>query len=87
MTPLRQPYTAMRGRYEVDVRYFDEAGGQSKFTLFVDGEQQGKPWTASADDDSWKTHSIAGVSINSGSEIAIEVCREAVESLANESEL
>ena len=41
-THFRQPYTAPRGRYDVEVRYFDEQGRRSRFTLIVKGAARGR---------------------------------------------
>lgn len=72
-TPFDQPYTAPNGRYDVDIRYFDEAKGQSELKLFVNGSQQGEPWRASGADEGWKTHTIANVDVKTGDEIVVEV--------------
>lgn len=72
-THFHQPYTASSGVYDVDVRYLDEKDGHSRLALAVNGVRQGEPWHASSDDESWKTHTIPNVNINSGDEIMVEV--------------
>jgi hypothetical protein len=64
---------AASGRYDVEVRYFDGKGGRSEFTLFVGGVQQGQPWTASADTESWQSRTIPDVPVNVGDEILVKV--------------
>jgi hypothetical protein len=39
---FRQPYAAPRGRYDVDVRYFDEKGRRARFALIVKGAARGR---------------------------------------------
>ena len=40
-TRFSQPYTAARGRYDVEVRYSDEQGRRSRFALIVKGVTRG----------------------------------------------
>ena len=78
-TPLRQPYAAESGRYDVDVRYFDEADGRCRFALFINGIPQGEPWHASVDNGEWATHTISDVAVNSGDEITVQINGDAGE--------
>ena len=78
-TPFDEPYTASAGRYDVDVRYFDEKDGRSRLTLYVNAVRQGAVWQASEDDESWRTHTIPDVAIRTGDEIMVEVQRDAGE--------
>lgn len=80
-TPFDQPYTADSGLYYVEVRYFDEKIGHSEFKLYVNGDQKGRSWTASADTDSWQSKTIANVTINTGDEIMVEIKADAGESI------
>ncbi|MCX8038673.1 MAG: hypothetical protein N3D11_16790 [Candidatus Sumerlaeia bacterium] len=72
-THLHEPYAALSGRYEVSVRYRDEAKGESAFTLRVNGIQQGEPWKAAANDGQWKTQTFPQVLLVQGDEIEIAV--------------
>ncbi len=72
-TPFDQPYTAGSGRYDVDIRYFDEKDGRSRFALYVNGAKKGNSWYASKDNDQWTTHTISDVAVKSGDEIMVEV--------------
>src|SRR4029450_3135085 len=45
-TCFRQPYTAERARYDVEVRYFDELGKRSRFALLVKGTIHGNAFEA-----------------------------------------
>jgi len=38
---VSRPYTADSGRYDVDIRYFDEEDGRCRFGLYVNGVQKG----------------------------------------------
>ena len=60
------------GRYDVEVRYFDDKGERSEFQLFVDGVQRGETWTASVDSRSWQSKTIADVPIKAGDEITVK---------------
>ena len=72
-TPFNQPYTANSGRYDVDVRYFDEEDGRCQLALYVNGVQKGDSWYASKNNEEWTTHTISDVAIRSGDEIMVEV--------------
>jgi hypothetical protein len=71
-TAFNDIYT-VSGRYDVDIRYFDEKDGRSEFRLFVGDVQRSEPWTASADTGSWQSKTIADVPVKTGDEIALEV--------------
>jgi hypothetical protein len=64
---------AIAGRYDVEVRYFDEKDGRSELSLYVNGIQQGAAWRASVDDDSWRIRTIPDVAVNPGDEIVVAV--------------
>lgn len=69
-TAFRQPYAA-GGRYDVDVRYSAER--PARLALSVNGARKGEAWAASGGDAQWKTHTIAGVNLDVGDEILLEV--------------
>jgi hypothetical protein len=71
-TAFKEPYAA-GGLFDVEVKYFDGKDGRSDFKLSVGGMQQGEPWTASADTDSWQSKAIPNVTINTGDEIMVQV--------------
>jgi len=70
---------AAGGRYDVEVRYFDEQHGRCRFSLYVNGTQEGTAWRASADNENWRTQTIPNVVINPSDEIAIAVQGDAGE--------
>lgn len=63
---------ATGGRYDVEVRYFDDKGERSEFQLFVAGVQRGETWTASVDSGSWQSKTVADVPIKVGDEIMVK---------------
>jgi hypothetical protein len=66
-----EPYIAASARYNVDVRYFD-AAGRGRYSLHVNGKQQGESWEAAADDEAWKTHTVSEVALTIGDAIAVK---------------
>jgi hypothetical protein len=71
-TRFVQPYTAERGRYEVEARYFDEPGRRSRFALFLNGTARGSAWESPGTGRGWSSHSIADVEVRTGDEIRVE---------------
>jgi len=69
-------YAARSGRHDVGIRYLDAGGGAAAFALRVNGVPQGASWTASADDNAWKTHTIESVALGEGDEIAVDITPE-----------
>lgn len=72
-TPFDQPYTADSALYDVEVRYFDQKSSPSRFTLLINGKQQGSSWSASGDKAQWTNHTIPEVTVRAGDEITVEV--------------
>lgn len=64
---------AIGGRYDVDIRYFDDKDGRSHLSLYVNGIQKGASWCSSGDNQGWRTQTISDVTINTGDEIMVEV--------------
>ena len=69
-TPLGEPYSSLRARYDVEVRF----SGAGQLSLWVGGKQRGEAWTASA--EKWTSHTIADVEIQTGDEIRIDASGE-----------
>lgn len=69
-TTFDEPYTEPRGRYDLEVRYAGGQEGRARFRLLVKGRPQGPAWEAAGQE--WRTHTIAGVSVNDGDEITVE---------------
>ena len=72
-TPFRQPYTAERARYDVEVRYFDESGRRSRFVLLVKGATQGSAFESAGTGQGWTSHTIQDVEVSAGDEIGLDV--------------
>jgi len=78
-TPFNQPYTADSGRYDVDIRYFDEEDGRCRLALYVNGVQKGDSWYASKNNEEWTTRTVPDVAIKSGDEIMVDVRGDSTE--------
>jgi hypothetical protein len=72
-TRFRQPYTAVRAHYDVEVRYFDEQGKRSRFALSVNGAARGSAWESAATGKGWTSHTMSDVEVGAGDEIALDV--------------
>jgi hypothetical protein len=72
LTRFKQPYTTTRGRYDVEVRYFDDRGEPSQFRLFVNDKLRGAEWKSAGTGQGWTSHAIRGIEIREGDEIRIE---------------
>jgi hypothetical protein len=70
-TRFMEPFTAAKGRYDVDVRYSDERDRRCRFLLLVNGVRQGAAWESPGQGQGWTTHVLADVEIRSGDEIAV----------------
>ncbi len=77
-TNFRQPYTAPRGRYDVDIRYFDEQGRRSRFALIVKGAARGSAWESAGTGEGWTSHTIRDVEVSAGDEIGVDVSGQPV---------
>jgi hypothetical protein len=71
-TSFRQPYTAPRGSYDIEVRYFDEQGQRARFQVLVKGKAAGIPWESGGAGGGWTSHTISRVTVQEGDEIAVE---------------
>lgn len=76
---LEQPYTAQNAQYDVDVRYFDEARGASRYRLYRNGQALGGEWRASSDDGAWHARTAARAVIAVGDELTLEIRRDGAE--------
>jgi hypothetical protein len=72
-TPFAEPYAPRQGRYDVEVRYFDEAGPASRMALLINGQTQGDAWQSAGKGGGWQTQTIRDVALRSGDEIAVQV--------------
>ena len=77
-TRFSQPYTAARGRYDVEVRYSDEQGRRSRFALIVKGVAQGSAWESAGTGLGWTSHTIQDVEVSAGDEIGVDVSGQPV---------
>lgn len=75
-TRFAEPYAATSGRYDLDVRYFDEKNRRCKFSLEVEGVTQGAAQDSAASGDGWATLVFRNVEIREGNELALIVSGE-----------
>jgi hypothetical protein len=71
-TPFDEPYTAQSGRYDVEIRYFDEKDGRGELKLYINGVIKGGLWRSSKDNDQWNSHTISDIAIKNGDEIMVQ---------------
>jgi hypothetical protein len=79
ITTIFNEIYAAGGRYDIDIRYFDEKDGRCRLSLYVNGAQKGSPWYASKDSEEWTTHTIEDVVIKTGDEIMLEIRGDSAE--------
>jgi hypothetical protein len=72
-THFDQPYVAVRGRYEVAIRYRDEPGRPSRITLFHSGAAANEVFQSSGDEKGWASLTLRDIELKRSDEIAIEV--------------
>jgi hypothetical protein len=70
-TPFDEPYTATRGRYDVEVRYGDELEHPSRFTLLINGVAAGPSWGSPGASRGWATRTLHDLEIRTGDAIAV----------------
>lgn len=69
-TVFDEPYAAS-GRYDIEIRCAGGKAGSCEFRLLVAGRPQGAVWQGAG--PGWRTHTIPGVQIGIGDELAVEV--------------
>ena len=79
ITTIFNEIYAASGRYDIDIRYFDEKDGRCRLSLYINGAQKGSNWYASKDSEEWTTHTIEDVVINTGDEIMLEIRGDSAE--------
>jgi hypothetical protein len=72
-THFDQPYAAVSGRFDVDVRHLVEDGKQCRFKLFLSGAAVGEPFEFPMDSKGWATHTVRDVALKIGDELAVEI--------------
>jgi hypothetical protein len=72
-TPFVEPYAAAQGRFDVEIRYFDESGAPSRMALLVNGQTQGDAWQTAGQGGGWQSQTINDVELRAGDEIAVQV--------------
>jgi CubicO group peptidase (beta-lactamase class C family) len=70
-TRFNEPFAPAAGRFDVDVRYQAARGGQTRLTLLVNGVARGDGWQAEGTAEGWATHTVRGVALQQGDELAV----------------
>jgi hypothetical protein len=70
-TTFDEPYTASPGRYDVEVRYFDESRRPCRYTLLIQGVAQGSSWESPGTGQGWMSRTIPDIAIRTGDDIAV----------------
>jgi hypothetical protein len=71
-TPFDEPYTVPRGRYDVEVRYFDTDNARSRFVLLVNGVAREGAWESPGKGQGWTTQTLRDVEVRTGDEIGVD---------------
>ena len=70
-TRYDEPYAA-DGRCDVEVRYFDAPDRKCELQLLVGGEPRGGKWQSPGTGGGWMSHTLPGVEIRRGDQIAVQ---------------
>lgn len=70
-TRVDELYAGARERYDVQVRFLDEAGGRARFTFRVNGKAQAE-WQSSESGQGWSSRIVRDVEVALGDELQIE---------------
>jgi len=68
---IDEPYTLPRARYNIEVRYRVDAGGECSFALRVNRVRAGTPWRG-VSGEGWRSHVLASIAVSSGDTISLE---------------
>lgn len=71
-TRFVEPFTPALGRYDAEIRFFDEPGRRCRLAFFVNGVAQGAGWESAGDGGGWTNHSVRGVEIHIGDELRVD---------------
>jgi hypothetical protein len=70
-TPFQEPFSATRGRYDVELRYFDEQDRACAFSLEVGGVKHASKLASAAAGEGWTSQTFRDVDIRTGDELVI----------------
>jgi predicted amidohydrolase len=71
-TRFNEPHAIAQGRCDVEVRFFDEDGSQTRYALRINGGPQGAAWESAGKGRGWTSRVVPDVPIQIGDEIAVE---------------
>ena len=70
-TIYKEPYTAVEGSYDVDIRYYGRLDETVQVQLFIDQKPVGQPLTLQGEKNAWETLTMKEIKIGDGSEILV----------------
>jgi hypothetical protein len=68
-TTFREPFAALRGQYDVELRYFSEKGRGCQLSLTVGGASQSAE--VAQTNSGWTSHTFRGVKVAAGDEMVV----------------
>jgi len=71
-TRFVEPFTPAVGRYDVQIRFFDEPGHRCRLAFFVNGVARGAGWESAGDGRGWTSHTVRGVEVRVGDELRVD---------------
>jgi hypothetical protein len=72
-TRVAEPYMASQGRYDIDIRVLYEKEAASQYSVLLNRAPCGESWRTTGSGVGWVTHTLRGVDVRNGDEIAVEV--------------
>jgi len=70
-TRFDEPFAA-EGRYDLEVRFFDDLEQTPEFQLLINGAAHGEPWRSSGKRGSWTSHVVSDIKLRRGDSIAVQ---------------
>jgi hypothetical protein len=71
-TRFDEPFTGAAGRYDVEVRFWDELQKPCRFRLLVNGRVQGDSWGSPGTGQGWTSQVLEDVVVRRGDELSVE---------------
>ncbi len=72
-TRFDELFTETAGRYDIEIRTFDEKGATSRFVFLLNGRPRGEPWSTTGAGRGWSSHLIRAIDVKSGDELRLDV--------------
>lgn len=71
-TTYDEPFTAASGRFDVEIRFFDQQSSKCEFQLLVNKMPQGSRWQSPGMGRGWSSHTVPGVEVHRGDVVAVQ---------------